>query len=137
MANSGLVRREAPPLPEKIQDWQRFLKQERTLNDMLEDVHRALVDENDQYRSYLRAVWDSHAVEGSLAADNLMAASLLREKAKDMGNELQNEKLAIIVKVLGIVLRRYHASRKERRNMIGGEMVPSEHAPAQPDNDSE
>jgi hypothetical protein len=123
--------REAPPLPANIADWTRFLKAERTLNDMVEDIHRVLVNEEEQYRAYLRAVYDAHAVEGSLAADNVLAAMMIRERAKANGvHDVANEKLAIINLALGVVLRRYHASRKQRRNMVQGEEVP-------PDNNNE
>jgi hypothetical protein len=116
--------RQAPPLPENIDEWERHTKVERTLNDFVEDIHRVLVNENAKYRSYLRAVYDAHAVEGSLAADNILAAMIIREKAKELGStEIVEEKLAIINLALGVVLRRYHASRKQRRNMLGGEEV--------------
>lgn len=118
--------RAAPPLPENIEDWERHIKAERTLNDLVEDIHRILVNENPDYRRYLRAVYDAHAVEGSLAADNYKACDLIRAKAKEIGSEIQEEKLAIINLALGVVLRRYRASRKQRRNMLGGEEVPIE-----------
>jgi hypothetical protein len=119
-----------PPLPEKIEEWQRFLKTERTLNDLVEDIHRMLVndeEEGPQYRAYLRAVYDEQAVEGSLAADNTMAAIVIRTKATTLeGNELAHEKAATISKALGVVMRRYHSSRKERRNTLEGELVQNE-----------
>ena len=119
--------REAPELPEKIEDWQRQIKVERTLNDLVEDIHRILVNESKEYRAYLRAVYDQHAVEGSLAADNVFACMLIRKKAKEIGStEVGDEKVGIINLALGVVLRRYHASRKQRRNMLGGEVVPSD-----------
>jgi|SRR5215475_4512078 len=118
---------EAPALPPRIEDWERQLKAERTLNDLVEDIHRILVNEDPKYRGYLRATYDAHAVEGSLAADNVLAAMIIREKAKEIGSsEVAAEKLAIINLALGVVLRRYHASRKQRRNTVGGEQVPSE-----------
>ena len=58
------------------------VKAERSLNDIVEDIHRDLVNESEQYRSYLRAVYDAHAVEGSLAADNTLAAMLIRDRAR-------------------------------------------------------
>jgi len=125
--NSNVSLREAPPLPEKIEDWERHIKAERTLNDLVEDIHRILVNEDPKYRSYLRATYDAHAIEGSLAADNVLAAMIIREKAKEIGsNEVAEEKLAIINLALGVVLRRYNASRKQRRNTVGGQQVPSE-----------
>ena len=117
-----------PPLPEKIEEWQRFLKSERTINDLVEDVHRMVVDDEElgtEYRALLRAVYDSQAVEGSLAHDNAFAAAMIRQKARAMGvNELANEKTDTIAKALGVVMRRYHASRKERRQRLEGEIVP-------------
>jgi hypothetical protein len=119
--------RQAPPLPENIEEWQRHTKAERTLNDLVEDIHRILVNESETYRAYLRAVYDAHAVEGSLAADNVLAAMIIREKAVEIGSaEVAQEKLAIINLALGVVLRRYHASRKQRRNMVAGEEVSPE-----------
>ena len=76
------------------------------------------------YRALLRAVYDEQAVEGSLAADNTFAAIMIREKAKTIdGNELAGEKAATISKALGVVMRRYHSSRNERRNTLEGEIV--------------
>jgi hypothetical protein len=127
MTQGSRALRQAPPLPENIEDWERHIKSERTLNDLVEDIHRILVNEDPKYRAYLRATYDAHAVEGSLAADNVLAAMIIREKAKEIGStEVAQEKLAIINLALGVVLRRYHASRKQRRNTVGGEEVPSE-----------
>ena len=119
--------REAPALPDNIDDWERSIKAERTINDLVEDIHRVLINEDPKYREYLRAVYDAHAVEGSLAADNILAAMIIRKKAKDMGiSDVENEKLAIINLALNVVLRRYKKSRKQRRNMVAGEVVPAD-----------
>lgn len=123
-----LVKPSAPALPTSVDKFLalRKLKAKRTLNDQIEDVHLHLI-EVDGYVSYLNAVYDEQAVEGSLSADNVMAAMMLREKAVEMGNsELGKEKLASISKALGVVLRRYGLSRKERRNMVDGEVVPGD-----------
>ena len=117
-----------PQLPETAGEFlaHRKLKGRRTLNDQVEDVHLALYADK-QYQDFLYAVYDEQAVEGSLAADNFKAAELIREKAKKMGyEELARQKLATIDKALRVVLRRYGFSRKERRNMIGGEVVPGD-----------
>lgn len=125
MTNRLAQIQEAPPLPAKIEEWERSLKGERTLNDQVEDIHRLLVNESGRYRDLLRAVYDQHAVEGSLSADNVLAALLIREKAKTIGyQEIEKEKLAIINMALGVVLRRYKATRKQRRNMLDGKIVP-------------
>jgi hypothetical protein len=122
MSNNKQLR-VAPPLPADIDDWTRVIKAERTLNDLVEDIHRTLVNESERYRSLLRATYDAHAVEGSLSADNILAAMMIRDKAKDIGSsEVAEEKLAIINLALGVVLRRYKMSRKQRRHMIHGEV---------------
>lgn len=119
--------REPPPLPANIDDWERSIKNERTLNDLVEDIHRILVNESADYRAYLRAVADAHAITGSLSFDNCKACELIQSKAKAIGSgEVAEEKLAIINLSLGVVLRRYKASRKQRRNMLRGEVVPAE-----------
>lgn len=124
--NSATLR-EAPPLPETIDDWTRHIKAERTINDLVEDVHRILVNESDQYRRYLRAVHDIHAVTGSLSFDNCKACEMIQKKAQDMGvTEVAEELLGGINLALGVVLRRYKASRKQRRNTLGGQEVPSD-----------
>jgi len=62
-----------------------------------------------------------------LSADNTMAAILIRDKAKADGTtDVAKEKLAVINMALGVVLRRYNASRKQRRNELHGEQVPTE-----------
>jgi hypothetical protein len=115
----------APPLPENIDDWERSIKAERTLNDMVEDLHRIIVNESPEYRAYLRAVADAHAVTGSLSFDNCKACELIQTKAKVIGyDEVAEEKLGVINIALGVVLRRYKASRKQRRNMLRGQVVP-------------
>jgi hypothetical protein len=117
----------APPLPANIEDWTRHIKAERTLNDLVEDIHRMLVNESDKYRALLRATYDAHAVEGSLSMDNALVAMMIREKAAVISStEVAAEKLAVINMALGVVLRRYHASRKQRRNTVGGEEVHTE-----------
>jgi hypothetical protein len=115
-----------PPLPVASKDWKRFTKTQRTLNDHVEEVHKALLDsdQGEQYRAFLFAVYDEQAVEGSLAADNVLSAKMIREWAeKEENQELTREKPATIAKALGVVLRRYHESRKERRQMVDGEII--------------
>jgi hypothetical protein len=121
--------RAPPALPVALSDWQRFLKSERTINDLVEDVHRSLIDsdQGEKYLTYLFAVYDEQAVEGSLAADNIEAARMIRTYAAENDRpDLTREKLATIAKALGVVLRRYHAGRKQRRQMIAGEVVPGD-----------
>jgi hypothetical protein len=118
-----------PALPAVLEDWVSHLKQHRSINDAVEEIHKRLVDgdTSGQYLRYLFAVYDEQAVEGSLAADNIESARMIREKARTIeGHSLQDEKLATIAKSLGVVLRRYHLSRRERRQMVDGRIVVSD-----------
>lgn len=127
MAKSLAELREAPPLPANIDDWVRQIKAERSLNDMVEDIHRMLVNESSAYRGYLRATYDQHAITGLLSFDNCKACEMIQAKAIAIGyTEVADEKLAVINFSLGTVLRRYKASRKQRRNTVGGQEVPPE-----------
>lgn len=120
------LRARPTPLPAKSDNWQRKIKSARTLNDHVEDVHLSLWDDNPEYRQFLEAVWDSDAIEGSLSIDNTMAAIMLRDKAKNIeGNPVDKKKLDTIVKSLGIVLRRYEFSRRERRHTVEGIKMPA------------
>ena len=125
-ANGQIGRARPTPLPATRQDMiaQRKGEMIRTLNDHVEDAHLALYD-NEQYQRFLDAVYDEDAVEGSLAADNLEAARMIREHAREGNRDayVADKKLATLSKALGVVLRRYGMSRKERSRMIDGETV--------------
>ena len=50
---------------------------------------------------------------------------MVRELAlKEKNTYVAGQKKAVIAMALGVVTRRYHISRKERRNMVGNELVP-------------
>jgi hypothetical protein len=117
---------EPPPLPARMADWERTIKQERTLNDLVEDIHVVLYDESADYRRFLHAVRDTQAVEGSLAYDHCFASDLIRNKARDLdpNGEVAKEKLGDIGRALNVVLQRYGQSRKQRRNKLGGVILP-------------
>lgn len=115
------------PLPATTQDLlaMRRLMRERTLNDHVDDAHVALWADKD-YRALLDAVYDEDAVEGSLSADNLLAAGMIRDQAKRQANpQLSTKKLATIVKALNVVLRRYGIARKDRAVTVGDEIMPA------------
>lgn len=91
------------------------------LHDKVEHFHLMLMAaETVEYRRLLSAVWDAEAVEGSLIADDMMAARMIREAALRMGDdEVANKQLAKVSRSLGVVLRRYGMDRKTRRRNIG------------------
>jgi|SRR6516225_6420499 hypothetical protein len=57
----------------------------KVLNDSVEAVHLRLLEDDDDYRALLGAVRNEHAVEGSLADDDIMAAMKIRERAAKDG----------------------------------------------------
>ena len=112
-----------PSLPRVATEWVRKVKLDRTLNDEVESVHARLC-EDEAYIRLLDAVYDEQAVEGSLSADNTLAAMKIRDLAHKLQSPVKIEKLATISKSLGVVLRRYGLSRKERRATVDGQVVP-------------
>lgn len=94
----------------------RKTKNKQTLNDQIEVVHMDLWTK-EEYRILLDAVYVEQAVEGSLIADDFLAATMIRKHAKETGNKyVAGQKLDTIRKCLGVVLRRFGISRKERRD---------------------
>lgn len=98
------------------------LKAGLNLNDVVQDAIEQLYDKGLQ--PFLAATHDSQAVEGSLSADNVMAAEMLRTWARKNGKTLlANEKLGVIVLAMGVVCRRFGIDRKTRRNTVAGSVV--------------
>jgi hypothetical protein len=120
-----------PPLPATLAEWDaaRDVKSSLTLNDRVETQHRYLSASDPNYPKYLWAVFDEQAVEGSLTDDDHEAARRIRELSETKEHAdpvIAGEKIASIKKSLRIVLRRYHQGRKERKNMVGGQIVPDD-----------
>lgn len=97
----------------------RTMKKKRTLNDLVEDIHLKLLDDEEKaatYDAFLDAVHDEEAIEGTTRDDDHEAARMIRDKAKELKvHEVSSLKIATIRHVLNIVMRRYSISRKERR----------------------
>ena len=109
MTDSQTVRLPAPSLPATTQDLlaARRTARPRTLNDYVDEIHVALW-EQETYTALLSAIWREETVEGSIIADDLQAASLIREYAKENGvPAVAGAKLAAIQRSLSVVLRRY------------------------------
>jgi hypothetical protein len=97
------------------------------INDLVDAIHIVLFDENPLYKRYLYAVHDSQAVTGALVYDNSEAIRIIKEYAIEKGIEgVKDENLATIGKAMNVVLRRFGQSRKQRRNMVRGEVVPDD-----------
>lgn len=113
------------PLPATTEAFlaHRKMREKRTVNDRVEDVHLRLIN-NETYRDLLFAIFDEQAIEASMEIDDVLAAKMIRDDAVRAGDyELGREKLATIVKSLRVVLRRYRFSRNERRAQVGDTVV--------------
>lgn len=109
-------------LPLTAEELQRVSLRSRTINDHVEDVFLRLYDDDLEFKAFLEAVGNEDSVEGSLRADDYVAAQMIREAASD-GSPIKTKNLEAIRKALNVVLRRYQISRRERRNRLGGETV--------------
>jgi hypothetical protein len=127
--NAGRIEKVRPiPLPSTVEDLvaARKIAQVKTLNDYVDEVHEALWND-EEYRRLLESVYNEDAVEGSLIADDLLAAQMIREYARAKGiTYLKDRKLATIVKSLNVVLRRYDFDRKARANTVSGHSVQAD-----------
>ena len=118
------------PLPQKLEDYDKLRKKPRfvNLNDLVEEHHRALWDNDDYYRRLHEAVWDTDAVEGDMDIDDMKAAEMVRNAARkrDPSGEIGKRNLATIVKCLRVIMRRYRSDRRSRRYSVGGETVTTD-----------
>lgn len=122
----GITQAPPVPVPRDTKGWVRKFETSRTLNDAVELQHTKLMNgrQAEKYFNFLDAIHDSQAQEGSLAADNFSAVTMIRDQARNEGDRLVGEqKLATLNKALGVVLKRYGLSRKERANTVGGKIV--------------
>jgi hypothetical protein len=114
-------------VPANLDDWQRKIKEKQNLNDLVETCIRAIMktDLAELLSAFLSPLYDEETIEGSLAADNLEAANLVREyaKANKPFADLAGKKKATIGKAIRVVMRRYHLGARERRQTVGGEIV--------------
>jgi hypothetical protein len=89
-------------------------KTKKSLHDQVEAIHLQLWV-NGTYRKFLDAVYNSQAVEGSMIADDFEAARMIREEARENGNHyVAEQNLTTLKQSLGVVMRRFGVSRKER-----------------------
>jgi hypothetical protein len=100
----------------------------RTLNDEVQMVHEALINNTklyDKYISFLRPVTDKESAEGWLAFEDIGAAQMIKDYAAANGHpRVASQNLAVIAGALDVVLRRFGMSRKQRRFTVDGTVVP-------------
>jgi hypothetical protein len=88
----------------------------KTIIDHVQEIHELLI-EDQEYQKYLKAIFNSQAVEGSVRDDRAVAAQMIRAKAREVGKvELLSENLASIRTALTYAEGRYEGlSLSERR----------------------
>lgn len=81
------------------------------------DIHLWLY-EKPEYQQYLDAYTKDQAAEGSIAADEFMAANMVREYAEEHSIfSVQSAKLHDIVKALRRAMKKGNIARKQRREL--------------------
>lgn len=91
---------------------ERLNQKSNTLNDIVETILLDNVDEDEALRKFLEA-WDNdNAVTGRCDYDDVMATHRIMDLAK--GALPENIKLATVKLALGVALRRYGLTRKQR-----------------------
>jgi hypothetical protein len=105
-----------PPLPATRADLLAGykLKRRRTINDLVEEIIVKLWDKDQKFMRYVEAIYDSDAVEGSMAEDDTMAALIIRDTATKEKSEVADKNLHTIKLAMKIGLRRFGVSRPER-----------------------
>jgi hypothetical protein len=100
----------------------------RTFNDRIEDQILSLINGgNVEFLALLNAVQTVDAVEGSITADDFMAAKMIRDYASEHGDSVVAEaNLTRIVRAKGVALRRYGLDRTTRRKSVGSISTPTE-----------
>jgi hypothetical protein len=115
----------APPLPKTVVDLinQRKSMRTRTLNDDVEEIHLRMWEQPD-YRRYFAPIWREETIEGSFIDDDACVAQMVRKYAGENSFPIASHaNLASIRHSLIVVARRYGLSRKERQQMVGGQIV--------------
>ena len=104
-------------LPSDLRTMQRKSLRSRTAADMVEDVVMGSdLASDERFIALIEAGINAEAVEGSLKADDIIAAQMIRDAAPD-GSPLKSRNLESIRFGLNVVLRRYGQSRRERREL--------------------
>lgn len=113
----GNVLKVPPPLPSTRQELVAGykLKRRRTINDLLEEVFVKLWEIDPQFMKLIDPIYDSQAEEGSIEANYMMAALMIRDVAKkDKHVEVAGANLHTLMLALKVVLRRFGQSVPER-----------------------
>jgi len=85
------------------------------VHDEVERMYLVLFDDP-EFRGLRDAVYREQCVEGNFIDDDVASAQMIRDMAKRENNAtITREKLAVIRHSIGVVERRYEATREQRR----------------------
>lgn len=116
VADANVVQATTPPVPLKATDLRRKSLRSRTTLDRVEDVLLGGLYDDPEFQKYINAGFNAEAVEGSLRADGIVAAQMIRDAAPP--GPLKSNNLETIRKALNRVLNRYYdMSRDDRRKL--------------------
>lgn len=114
-----------PALPTTSKGWLDIAKPQRQpkLLDYVQQAFLAAIDDpeyNGRLVALVSAPTNKTAVEGSLGADKIKAADIVRDKGVEIGLPIETVKLQVIANKLSVMLHRFKdASRAERRKLLG------------------
>lgn len=121
------IERYKEPLPATYEDMlARRTVRPTSFNDRVDEAHKWLYRNSQEYRDLLDPVDNDDASTGHLALEDGKAAELVKAWAAENNRdpEIASKKLYRIVKALRVAWRRYHLSRSERAMMIGDKVYP-------------
>ena len=104
-------------LPTKVNKFLEMRKSnsQRSLHDEVESLYLSLY-EDETFRALRDAVYQEQSAEGRFIDDDVASAAMIRDAAKRKGIAvITREKLSVIRHSIGVVERRYNATRKQRR----------------------
>jgi len=87
-----------------------------SLLDQVEQVMLKLYEEP-EFKKYREALEDDNTVEGSVFADDICAAQMIRKRAEVMGlHQVMDADLTLLSQKLRAAERRFNIARKQRAN---------------------
>ena len=140
MPRQSLIHPRGEPLPATTDEWNLRLvaKTKLKLVDEVHQFHLELVNDP-EYRKFINPLWNEDAVEGSNKADDLEAAHLIRELAKDQRPNSLTAKATkhAIAGKLGFAQGRHNLSRRQRRQQALDQLTQQQADPTVADGDDD
>jgi hypothetical protein len=127
MAKRSVPAPSSRALPSNVTDLeaQRVVRRTFTLLDETEQALKALFDEP-QFRRLRDALEPEETVEGSIFADDIVAAQMIRKVASELNlHQVVSADLTLLAQKLRGAERRFNASRSQRAKATSEEPTPA------------